>query len=73
MLAEVLYRVKKLFTAAAAAVFALTSAGCEWDDAEIPDADSAADKVTTEDETLTEEETIEPETEDEVKLAKAVF
>ena len=73
MLAEVLYRVKKLFTAAAAAVFALTSAGCEWDDAEIPDADSVADKVTTEDETLTEEETIEPETEDEVKLAKAVF
>ena len=81
MLAEVLYRVKKLFTAAAAAVFALSASGCEWDDAEIPDTISSADadKVTTDDEILTDEEIFTeegsqtPEKDDVIAIAKAVF
>lgn len=75
MLAEVLYRVKKLFTAAAAAVFALSASGCEWDDAEIPDTVSSADtdKLTTDDEILTEEESETPEKDDMITIAKAVF
>lgn len=73
MLAEVLHRVKKLFTAAAAAVFALTASGCEWDDAEIPDEESAADKVTSDDEILTEEEILLPEDPPEITSAKEVF
>ncbi|SFB70195.1 hypothetical protein [Ruminococcus albus] len=79
MLAEVLYRVKKLFTAAAAAVFALSASGCEWDDAEIPETGSAADKLTTDDEIVTEEESLTEvgsqttEKDGAITIAKAVF
>lgn len=70
MLAEVLHRVKIL---CAAAVFALTSSGCEWDGASEFDEVTAEDVVVSSDEDLTAAESIVLEQSPEEKAAKALL